>query len=317
MKRDAVLVTGGSGYIGSHLIGPISSAGFRPVIYDIAAPPVSGVEHVPGDIRNERALEDVFGKYSVRAVIHLAAITRVRLQQEAESIVNTNMTGGLTLLRVMKRAGCRYIVFTSSAAVYGHKTAIVSEDEATKPVSEYGKTKLGFERILRVFDRNLVSATLRLFNVAGNVADVHLSSGSKHRGTLVENIILTLIGHKDKLNIYGTNLPTPDGTSVRDYVHVSDVSDSIVRSLLYILNTDKTILANIASSSGISNLQVVQAAEKIYGRRILVRKSPGNPQEIIYSVGNNAAARSVLSWKPALSDIQLILHSAGNYYGCT
>ena len=313
-----VLVTGGAGYIGSHTCKLLAGAGHLPVAFDdLSNGHADAVRRGPletGSIEDRRRLREVFARWRPEAVIHLAGLIEVgRSTEEPAAFYRANVAGSLALLEEMVSAGVRRIVFSSSAAVYGIPTVSpVPEDAPAAPVSPYGETKRAVEAMLDAFARayGVRHAVLRYFNAAG--ADPEGELGERHdpETHLVPRLLRTALGLEPHIDIFGTDYPTPDGTAIRDYVHVSDVAAAHVAACDRLAGGGEPLTVNIGAGSGHSVRQVVEACRRITGRPIAERPVPpraGDPPELV--AATDRAAR-LLGWSPRLSDPDTIVATA-------
>jgi len=309
MNDNTVLVTGGSGYIGRHLCALLKNLDIHVVIFDRVRLFDTRTDFVGGDVRNLNDVSRAFCLRRVDSVIHLAALVGARAGLYSENDhEETNVRGGLNVLSAMRRFGCRNFVYSSSAAVYGHTSGSIHESQKTIPVSAYGKSKLLFEKeVIRRAQNGSISATiLRLFNVAGN------SSG---RETLMHNALRVIQNKQPTLDLYGDDLPTPDGTGVRDYVHVLDVVNALHKSLIFTKKKQRHDIINIGSGKPTSNKEIIHVMEQISGFHIPVHIAKARDDEIIYSVADRTKAEKKLSWSPGISSVQEIVSSMFRYYG--
>ena len=312
----AVLVTGGAGYIGSHAARALRRSGYEVIVYDNLSTGfrrlAQGFELVEGDIADDSKTRPVLAR--VDAVMHFAAHAYV-----GESVENprkyfqNNFVGALNLLNSALDAGIRRFVFSSTCAVYGLPEQIpIAEQTPREPVSPYGASKLAFENALQAYDRayGLRSVRLRYFNAAG--ADESGETGELHDPE-THLIPLALGACTDKgreLQIYGTDYPTPDGTCVRDYIHVNDLADAHVRALQYLERNDErndgdSLALNLGTGRGYSVLEVIQAAENATGRPVRRKIGPRRPGDPPVLVADPSKAQRVLGWtaKRNLADI--------------
>jgi UDP-arabinose 4-epimerase len=313
----AVLVTGGAGYIGSHAARALRRSGYEVVIYDNLSTGfrrlAQGFELVEGDIADDSKLRPVLAR--VDAVMHFAAHAYV-----GESVENprkyfqNNVLGALSLLNSALDTGIRRFVFSSTCAVYGlpEQTPIV-EQTPREPVNPYGATKLCFENALQAYDSayGLRAVRLRYFNAAG--ADESGETGELHdpETHLIPLALAASTGRGRELQIYGTDYPTPDGTCVRDYIHVNDLADAHVRALQYLERNDgrendgDSLALNLGTGRGYSVLEVIQAAENATGRPVRRKMGPRRPGDPPVLVADPSKAQSVLGWtaKRNLADI--------------
>jgi UDP-glucose-4-epimerase GalE len=298
----AILVVGGAGYIGSHAARALRRSGYEAIIYDSLVNGhrrlTQGFELVEGDIADEAKLRSVLKR--VDGVMHFAAHAYV-----GESVENprkyfrNNVEAALSLLNATLDAGIRRFVFSSTCAVYGEPAKVpITEDNPRQPVNPYGTSKLFCEYALEAYDRayGLRSARLRYFNAAG--ADESGEIGEMHNPE-THLIPLALAATQDgaELKIFGTDYPTPDGTCVRDYVHVNDLADAHVRALQHLEKGGESIALNLGSGQGNSVLEVIQAAEAVTGSSVRRKVGPRRAGDPPVLVAEPALAQRVLGWK--------------------
>ena len=317
-----VLVTGGAGYIGPYTCHALAAAGHRPIVFDdfsrghreFAAP----FDAVEGDVTRPDDLDRAFAAHAVGAVVHFAALIEVGESVRApEEFTRVNVGGSACLLAAMRRAGVDKIVFSSSAAVYGAPARVpIPEEGALVPVNPYGRTKLAVEELLADCGRayGLSFAALRYFNAAG--ADPSLPCGEWHdpETHLVPNVLRAAAGMKPCLELYGADHPTPDGTAIRDYVHVSDLADAHVQALELLGKAPGGFLLNLGTGRGFSVREVVDAAVRVTGREIPVKTLPireGDPPAL---VADPSRARELLGFSPRFTRIDEIVASAWEWY---
>ncbi|HUH94402.1 MAG TPA: UDP-glucose 4-epimerase GalE [Casimicrobiaceae bacterium] len=311
-----VLVTGGAGYIGAHVVLALARAGYAPVIADNLANSSASVQprlsrlagvdiplHV-ADVRDRRALDRLFGSQSIDAVVHCAGLKAVA-DSEAQPLVyyDNNVCGSITLLRAMEESGVRTLVFSSSASVYGQPDGNpVSEDAAVRPANVYGRTKRAIELILGEAARRDGSwriALLRYFNPAGADASGEIGeapSGSPNN--LVPIIAEVVLGRRPRLEVFGDDYPTPDGTGVRDYIHVSDLAAGHVAALRYLGDASAGALTlNLGLGHGSSVREVLAAFERACGRRIPWSVVPRRPGDVACYYADPARANALLGWR--------------------
>jgi UDP-glucose-4-epimerase GalE len=317
-SQPTVLVTGGAGYIGSHTAKELSRAGYRVVVYDnLSRGHRWAVRWGPledGDILDEERLRSVLVKYEVQAVLHFAALIAVGESMQTPEIYFRNNVGGtLSLLNAMRSAGVRRLVFSSTAAVYGTPETIpIDESNPKEPTSPYGDSKLMVEKILHWEGvcHALNWVALRYFNAAG--CDAEGETGEAHfpETHLIPAILEAAQGLRPACPIFGEDYPTPDGTCVRDYVHVTDLADAHVRALRYLEQGGSSVALNLGTGDGYSVNQILQAAEAATGRPIPVDRQPrrpGDPAKLIAAPGQ---AMQTLGWKPCHSSVGNILRTA-------
>lgn len=315
-----VLVTGGSGYIGAHVLRALRAAGYRSVVLDIQPPPgpfVAGLARfVIGDIRDRDVLGRLFASDHIDGVVHIAGVKSVpESLADPNRYFDINTVGTQRILEAMREAGTRAIVFSSSAAVYGQPDAVpITEDAPLRPENPYGESKAMSERLLAWWDRchEVRHVNLRYFNAAGAAGDALTGERSEGAANLVP-VVLEAAHAGRTVGIFGTDYPTPDGTAIRDYVHVEDLADAHVRALAHLARGEPSITLNLGSGSGASVAQVVAAAERASGRRISVEHRPrreGDPAGVWADPGR---ASKVLGWRASRS-LDEILSTAWRWH---
>lgn len=315
----AILVLGGAGYIGSHMVNRLVEARRDVVVVDNLltghrqAVPTS-VPFYEVDIRDKAALRDVFEKENIEAVVHFAASSIV-----PESMANplkyfNNNTGGMiTLLEVMNEFGVKNIVFSSTAATYGApQHSPITEEEPQVPVNPYGESKLQMEHIMHWADvaYGIKWVALRYFNVAGAKADGSIGEDHAPETHLVPIILQVAAGQREKIQMFGDDYNTPDGFNVRDYVHVVDLADAHILALDYLAAGNDSNQFNLGSSTGFSVKEVVEATREATGQPIPAEVAPrraGDPDSL---VADSTKVREVLGWQPQYDDIKEIIKTA-------
>lgn len=317
----AVLVTGGAGYIGSHTAKALSRAGYRVVVYDnfVAGhrQAVKFGELVEGDVTDVAAVSRALQDHQIFAVLHFAGVLDVGESiREPIRYYHNNVCGALGVLEAMAAQSVTYCVFSSTCATYGEpiETPIV-ETHPQKPINSYGETKLAVERALPHFERayGLRSMSLRYFNAAGADADGELGEDHSPEIHLIPRAIGAATGGPE-LQIFGEDYPTPDGTCLRDYVHVADLADAHVRALETLVETRKSGAYNLGSGRPHSVRDVIAQVEETTGRKVpwlSAARRPGDPA-VLYAASHKAHAE--LHWKPCFSDLGSIVGSAWNWH---
>jgi UDP-arabinose 4-epimerase len=314
----AVLVVGGAGYIGSHAARALRRAGYQVIVYDNLSTGfrrlVQGFELVEGDIADQGKLERVLSR--VDAVMHFAAYAYV-----GESVENprkyfrNNATDALSLLNSAIDAGVRHFVFSSTCAVYGIPEKIpITEQTPREPVNPYGASKLFFENALEAYSRayGLRSARLRYFNAAG--ADESGETGELHdpETHLIPLALLASTPEGPELQVFGSDYPTPDGTCLRDYIHVTDLADAHVRALQHLEQGGDSLALNLGTGRGHSVLEVIHAAEAATGHPVRRKIGPRRPGDPPILVADASKAQKLLGWTPQ-RDLADIVNSAWNW----
>jgi UDP-glucose 4-epimerase len=317
-----ILVTGGAGYVGSHAVRKLSEAGHEVVIFDNLSSghrdAVKGFELVVGDLANKKDLEKIFDENDFDAVMHFAgSIEAGKSMADPRCFFENNLVCGLNLLEAMLRHDVKKIIFSSTAAVYGEPEKLpIEETDPTVPTNNYGLTKLMFEQVMDAYDKayGLRSVCLRYFNASG--ADPLGDIGEDHaiETHLIPLILFTALKKIDAIRIFGTDYPTPDGTGVRDYVHVSDLADAHVLALDYLQKNDQSEKFNLGNEQGSSVREVIDMAKKITDVDFNVfegSRRDGDPESLFAS---SKKAKDVLKWQPKFPAIGQILETAWNWH---
>jgi UDP-glucose 4-epimerase len=319
--NTTILVTGGAGYIGSHAVKALTAKGYDVIILDnlVYGHPdlvdeVLKVKLIQGDLNDRTLLDQIFATHTIQAVMHFAAYAYVgESVQNPAKYYRNNVVGTLTLLEAMVAADVKKIVFSSTCATYGVPTETpITEDHPQVPINPYGMSKLMVEKILADFDQahQLKSVIFRYFNAAG--ADPRGLLGEDHNPEthLIPLVLMTALGKRPAISVFGTDYPTPDGTCIRDYIHVADLADAHVLGLRYLLDGGDRQVFNLGNGNGFSVREVIEAAKAITGKPIPVQecdRRPGDPPAL---VGSSAKARETLGWEPQYAAIQdMIAHA--------
>lgn len=315
-----ILVTGGAGYIGSHVVKILMQQGYDPIVLDSLEAghrdAVLSKKFYQIDIRNREALENLFTKESINCVMHFAGYLSVpESVQEPQKYYDNNIAGTLNLLSAMRKGNCNKIIFSSSAAVYGEpQESIISEEHVTQPINPYGYTKLVVENILQSYFSayGMSSVSLRYFCAAG--ADPDGDLGERHNPeTHVIPLLLRAALSSIPFSIYGDDYPTPDGTCIRDFVHVTDIADAHVRAIQLLEKPICTSL-NLGSEKGYSIKKLIDAAQRITGKNIntqIKKRRAGDPHTLVAS---SQKAKKLLEWNPTHSDLHTILSTALQFF---
>ena len=318
----AVLVTGGAGYVGSHACKALAAAGYTPVVYDnLSAGHDWAVKWGPlvkGDLLDRVHLAACFARYRPVAVLHFAAKALV-----AESVADplsyyvNNVGGTLSLLELLCQSGAPPLVFSSTCATYGLPQQVpIPEDHPQAPINPYGATKLMIERMLADLEpaRGLRSVSLRYFNAAGADPEAEIGEDHDPEPHLIPNVLAAALGRRAEVTIHGEDYATPDGTCIRDYIHVTDLAEAHVRALVYLLDGGATLALNLGSGQGASVREVIDAAVQITGREIPVAvgaRRPGDPDSLVAAAGR---ARELLGWRPERSDLPTLIADAWRWH---
>ena len=317
MTRN-ILVTGGAGYIGSHTCKALAQRGYQPIVFDNlkrgSRAAVKWGPLVVGDVMNKHELRQAIDRFEIEAVLHFAALAYV-----GESVENparyfrNNVANTISLLEAMAQTGVTNLVFSSTCAVYGTPAQVpISEDTPTNPINPYGETKLQSERMLPWFGNahGLKWVALRYFNAAGADPDGEIGENHDPETHLIPLAIQAALGVAPPLKIFGTDYPTPDGTAVRDYIHVTDLADAHVRALDHLREKGESGAFNLGTERGLSVRQIVDGIRSISGKDVPAIESPRREGDPPMLIANAARARNVLGWHPRHSDVATIVETA-------
>ena len=319
----AILVCGGAGYIGSHAVHALVEKGEQVVIVDNLQTGHRGALNpaaafYEGDIRDAAVLDKIFTENKIEAVIHSAANSLVGESMEKPLLYfNNNVYGMQVLLEAMVRHGVDKIVFSSTAATYGEpKRVPIHEDDETCPTNTYGETKLMMEKMMKWVSRanGVRYVSLRYFNAAGALPDGSIGEDHKTETHLIPLILQVPTGRRDHITVFGDDYPTPDGTCLRDYIHVVDLADAHVLALEYLRKGGASDIFNLGNGQGFSVKEMIAAAEKATGRSIKVEigaRRAGDPAQLIAS---SEKARTVLGWKPQFTDVEQVIGTAWKWH---
>jgi len=317
-----ILVAGGAGYIGSHTVKELRRGGFDVLVFDNFSSGklelIGDTPWVRGDLLDREDLRQVFRTRKIGAVLHFASLIQVgESYADPRKYYAHNLTTSLNLLDAMLEAGVKTLIFSSTAAVYGDPLETpIPETHPTNPANPYGRTKLMVEDILRDYDRayGLRSISLRYFNAAG--ADPDGETGECHdpETHLVPNILLSLLGKRPRLGVFGDDFATADGTAVRDYVHVTDLASAHVLALRALLAGRPSDVINLGTESGHSVREVIKAAEKVTGRPVPYDVGPRRQGDVAVLLASKEKAEKSLGWKPRLASLETIIETAWNWH---
>lgn len=314
----SVLVTGGAGYIGSHTCKALAQTGFYPITLDNM---VYGHEWAvnwgpleKGDTRDSDKVLRIIERYKPVAVIHFAAFAYVgESVSNPQKYYDNNVAGTLGLLDAMLRAGLDKLIFSSTCATYGVPSdGTIQESHAQNPINPYGQSKNMVEQILKDFDSayDLRSIALRYFNAAGADPDCEIGEDHDPETHLIPLVLDAASGRRQDITIFGSDYDTPDGTCIRDYVHVSDLADAHVNALEYLLDGGPSDALNLGTGTGSSVRRIIDVAKSVTGYEITSvegPRRPGDPPSLVAAPGR---AQHVLGWQPKLSDIEAIISTS-------
>lgn len=317
-----ILVVGGAGYIGSHVNKVLHENGEETLVLDNLSYGheefVKWGKFVKGDLSNTELLTNIFEKYSIDAVMHFAAFAYVgESVEDPQKYYVNNLKNTLDLLAVMKEFNVNKFIFSSTCAVYGEPQKLpLSEDHPLNPMSPYGNSKLMVEKILEDYSQayNLSYVSLRYFNAAG--ADPSSEIGEWHNPEthLIPLVLDAASGRRESVSIYGTNYPTPDGTCIRDYIHVLDLAQAHYKALKYLNEKNESQVFNLGNGNGFSVKEVIQTCQEVTGNRIKVIEDEPRPGDPPILVGSSKKALELLGWNPQWTDLHDIISTAWNWY---
>lgn len=313
-----VLVVGGAGYIGSHMVLNLRRAGYQPVVVDNLSKghreAVLDAELLVGDMADTEFLQQVFAKYSFSAVMHFASFIEVgeSVKFPAKYYQN-NVAATLNLLDVMIKSGVKNFIFSSTAAVYGEpQSRLINESHILAPINPYGRSKWMVEEMLKDFalSDGLNYAILRYFNAAGADPEGRLSERHEPESHLIPLVLQAAAGQKSHITIFGDNHSTADGTCVRDYVHVADLCNAHLLALNALNNSKKNIICNLGTGHGYSVLQVIDAARRVTGKDIPVMMGSPRAGDPATLVADPSLAKEMLHWVPKYPDLESMIEHA-------
>ena len=318
----AVLICGGAGYIGSHTNKLLSRQGYDTVIFDNLVyghkEAVKWGTFIQGDLKNQKEIEEVFQKYPIDAVLHFAAYAYVgESVQEPEKYYYNNVVNTLNLLNVMRKHRCDKIIFSSTCATYGEPEKVpITEEMPQKPINPYGETKLTVERIFRDYEKayGLKYVVLRYFNAAGADPDGEIGESHNPETHIIPLVMDAVSGKKPDIKVFGTDYPTPDGSCVRDYIHVTDLAQAHLLALQYLEKGGESDCFNLGNEKGTSVLEIISAVKRVTGRDFTVTPSPRRPGDPAVLVGSSEKARRILGWEPKFADIDIIVDHAWKWH---
>lgn len=320
MVAPKVVVTGGAGFIGSHTCKALAAAGFTPVTVDNlsngAAPAVQWGPLEVGSLEEPGFLDGVFQRHRPVAVLHFAAFIEAGESMRVPAIFyRNNVAGTLALTEAMARAGIAPLIFSSTAAVYGNSAVMpITEAHPLLPVNPYGRSKLMVETILAdlAATTDLRFTALRYFNASGADPDGELGENHEPETHLIPLVLQAVYGMRPSIKIFGTDYPTPDGTCIRDYIHVSDLAQAHLLALRRLLDGGDSAQINLGTGKGFSVREIVQTAAAVTGRSIHAIEEARRPGDPAVLIADAAEAQRMLGWTPRFTDVQdHIRHAAG------
>ena len=318
----AILICGGAGYIGSHINKHLNREGYETVVFDNLVyghrEAVKWGTFVQGDLSNTDEIRSVFEKYKIDAVFHFAAYAYVGESVEnPEKYYYNNVVNTLNLLKVMREYGCNKIIFSSTCATYGEPQQVpITEDMPQNPINPYGVTKLAVERIFKDYRSayGLRFAVLRYFNAAGADPDGEIGESHTPETHIIPLVLDAASGKRPDVEVFGTDYDTPDGSCIRDYIHVMDLARAHLLALHYLEKGGAGDFFNLGNAIGTSVLEVIASVKRVTGRSFrvtLADRRAGDPAKL---VGSSEKAQKILGWKPMFGDIDTIVEHAWKWH---
>jgi UDP-glucose 4-epimerase len=317
-----ILVVGGAGYIGSHVTKALRQAGHTPIVFDNLRSGkqvnlLEGIAFQHGDLLLPDTLRGVLE--GVDGLIHLAALKAAgESMQTPERYAQHNISGTIHLLNAALEANVKFVVFSSTAAVYGDPQYVpMDEKHPTQPANFYGHTKLAIEELLRWYAtlRGLRYAALRYFNAAGYDVDGEINGLETQPANLLPIVMEAVTGRRASVEVFGTDYETPDGSCIRDYIHVNDLAEGHVRALEYLQRNADNLVLNLGTSNGLSVLEVLEKTRELSGVEFSVRRGPRREGDPAVVLATSAKAQSLLNWTPQHSDITTLIQTMLRAYG--
>ena len=318
----SVLVIGGAGYIGSHVALTFLRAGYRVSILDNLSTGrqvnlLDNTSFIHADLQDRASLKDVFSQH-YDGVIHLASLKAAGESMDIpEKYAIQNLSGSINLIEALSNSKIDKIIFSSSSAVYGKpKYLPMDESHPLNPINFYGYTKLQIERLLEWFDKlkGIKHVSLRYFNAAGFDAEGRITGLEQNPANLIPIVMEVAIGKREQVNVFGDDYPTPDGTGIRDYVHVTDLAEAHLRAFSYLSEKNESTSINLGTGKGYSVLEVIETSRQITNRNVFCRvvKRRSGDLPIVYSSSDRAL--KLLNWKPKFSDLNTIISTTWKIY---
>lgn len=323
MNDTYIFVTGGAGYIGSHTVRELLSKGYNVVVYDDLSegyrefiPETAHFVH--GNILDTDRLNQVFKQFAINTVIHFAGfISMGESMENPWKYFNNNVFGTLCLLNCMHAHGISKIVFSSSAGVHGNPERVpIEEVDRKDPTNPYGESKLMVENCLKWYDisHNIKSISIRYFNASGAAPDASLGEAHRVESHIIPLAIATALGKRDSFKLFGTDYQTPDGTCVRDYIHVLDLAEAHILAIKALETSGKSDVFNAGTGTGYSNSEILEMVKKVSGRDFRVDLSPRRPGDADIVVASPKKIMKAFGWEPKHSDLENIIKTAVNWH---
>jgi len=319
---NKILVVGGAGYIGSHMVLTLRQNGYIPIVLDNLSTghrdAVLDAELIVGDMNDTALLMSIMKQHEFKAIMHFASYIEV-----GESVrlpfkyYQNNVCATLNLLEVMLKNNVKHFIFSSTAAVYGEpKSSLITESHPLAPVNPYGRSKWMVEEMLKDFAKSdgLRYAVLRYFNAAGADQSARLAERHEPESHIIPTIFQVLLGQRHDMMVFGHDYPTADGTCIRDFIHVTDLCQAHLLALQVLLNKGDHIICNLGTGRGYSVLEVIQSVSKVLGKRIPFKFGPRRLGDVAILVADATRAQQLLQWAPQYSDLDTIVDHAFRAY---
>ena len=320
-EKQRVLVVGGAGYIGSHIVKALRDAGKSPVVFDNMRSGLQDnllpeIPFIKGDTLFPEQLASAMK--GVDSIIHMAALKAAgESMTEPEKYAENNISGTINLLNAATAAKVKYFVFSSSAAVYGEPQYLpLDEEHPTAPMNFYGHTKLAIENLLHWYSqlKGLRFSSLRYFNAAGYDVDGELNGLENEPNNLLPIVLETIVGRRTKVEVFGTDYDTRDGSCIRDYIHVSDLADAHLKALDYLKHENQDLVINLGTSNGLSVLEIMQIAREVSGKEFNYTLGPRRAGDPAVVLAKAELAEELLGWRPKHSDANTLLETTLRAY---
>lgn len=323
-----ILVAGGAGYIGSHTVRQLQKAGHTPVIYDNCSrghaivADLLNCEFVNAELDDRTSLLETLNDYRIEVVMHFAAWAYVGESVEKPlAYYHNNVATTIHVLEAMAQANVNKFVFSSTCAIYGDPDRVpITEEMAKNPVSPYGRSKWMVEQILDDHHKarnDFCYAALRYFNASGCSSDGQLGEDHDPESHLIPSVLLAILGKRHELTVFGTDYPTPDGTNIRDYIHVEDLADAHIRAA-QLLGTGpgkhRQIITNLGTGKGFSVKEIIAASEHVTGKKVPVKYGARRAGDAIALYADPSRAKDILGWEARYKDPQAIIKTAWNWF---
>ncbi|MBU0951671.1 MAG: UDP-glucose 4-epimerase GalE [Elusimicrobia bacterium] len=317
-----ILVAGGAGYIGSHLVAELLDSGYKAVVLDNLSKghreAILGGEFLEGSLLDPAKLEEIFNKYKIDVVMHFAADSLVgESMTQPDKYFRNNDVGGLNLLDAMNRHGVKKFIFSSTAAIFGEPDkSPIEENNVKLPTNPYGESKLIFEKMLRWYDRafGIKYVCLRYFNAAGAHKSAKIGESHNPETHLIPIVLQAALGQREQIDVFGDDYKTPDGTCVRDYIHVTDLAQAHILAFKKLENDAVSTQYNLGHGQGLSVKQIIKVSEEVTGKKIKFRIVPRRAGDPATLIASSVKIKKELGWKPQYENISKIIDSAWQWH---